>query len=50
LILFTKKQEELPEDHGAEEDFALRAEPDYGRREAPELSFLLLRENLPVSS
>jgi hypothetical protein len=38
------------EDHEAEEYSALRAELNYGRREAPESSFLLLRENLPAAS
>jgi hypothetical protein len=50
VILFTKKQEGFHEEHGAEKDSALRPEPDHGRREAPELAFLLLRENLPAPS
>jgi hypothetical protein len=37
MILFTKKQEGFHEDHGAEENSALRAEPDHGRREAPDI-------------
>ena len=51
MIIITKKQEGFHEDRGAEEKLALRAEPDYGRREAPESffvpfvkTFLLLRE------
>jgi hypothetical protein len=46
IILFTKKQEGFHEAHEAEENSALRAELNHGRRAAPESSFLLLRDGI----